>query len=144
MPSQDFSDIQAFWSGPFMSHSGFSKMNREIVWRLVDRGAKIRIETAGEKMETDQSTAFVFNELMGTQVRTGSPRVYGMTMPTLMDNQGPRILYTMVETSGGVHKDYAEKASLSTEIWVPSECLKRSLLPHPMYATRREHQRFPS
>jgi glycosyltransferase involved in cell wall biosynthesis len=43
-----------------------------------------------------------------------------MTMPPVISNDGPRILYTMMESSNELHKDYADRMNLASEIWVPT------------------------
>ena len=125
---QKYSAVEARFAGPFLSHSGFAKMNREIVKRLVAGGAKIQTFPIGSQVDVSEDIVKEINRLSAQNTSDKCPCVYGMTIPSLMNNAGPRILYTMMESSKGIHREYAERLCLSSEIWVPSEYLRKILV----------------
>ena len=114
------SDLSVIWHGPYLSHSGFSKMNRELAIRLAKRGVKVQTKICDTKIEVDNRTLATLQKMINVQVPSKTPMVYSMTMPSIISNDGPRILFTMMESSNGLHQDYAEKLNLASEIWVPT------------------------
>lgn len=114
------SDLSVILCGPFLSHSGFSKMNREFALRLDKRGVKVKTEICDSRVEVDATTESAIKRMSSVIVPPGTPKVYSMTMPSIISNDGPRILFTMMESSNGLHQDYADKMNLASEIWVPT------------------------
>lgn len=114
------SDLSVILSGPFLSHSGFAKMNREIAFGLTKRGVTVKIDICDNKVEIDDKTKTSIDRMSEVKVKPKTPRIYSMTMPSIISSDGPRILFTMMESSKGLHKDYAEKMNLASEIWVPT------------------------
>lgn len=114
------SQLSVILSGPYLSHSGFSKTNRELAFRLARKGVKVKADICESKVEVDQKTADEVNRLARTQVPAGTPIVYSMTMPPIISHDGPKILFTMMESSKGLHQEYCEKLDLASEIWVPT------------------------
>lgn len=112
------------YNGPFLSYSGFSKMNREIATRLAAAGVSVRTDIVQTKVEVESRVEDKIRRMSKTQLPPKSPVVYGMTMPSIMGNDGPRVLYTMMETSKEVHPEYAEKSNLASEVWVPTVHMK--------------------
>ena len=102
--------LSVTYNGPFLSYSGFSKMNREVALRLSTSGVAVRADIVDTKIQVDPQTEAKIRKLAKTQIPKGSPIIYGMTMPSIISNDGPRILYTMMETSKEVHPEYAEKS----------------------------------
>jgi glycosyltransferase involved in cell wall biosynthesis len=116
--------VEILYDGPFYSYSGFSNMNRELVFRLADRGATVKVQPANMKNKIDPDLEARLDKMQGNRVDRECPKIFGQTMPALMGHAGHRILYTMIETSNGLHPDYAAKANMTNEIWVPSPYLK--------------------
>ena len=106
--------------GPYLSHSGFSKTNRELAFRLARKGVRVRADICDTHVEVDKRTEDALRKLSKVDVPPKTPMVYSMTVPSVISNDGPRILLTMMETSNGLHKDYAERMNLSSEVWVPT------------------------
>jgi hypothetical protein len=120
-------NLAVTYNGPFLSYSGFSKMNREIALRLALKGVSVRTDIIDTKIEVDHKTEDRIKRLSKTQLPSGSPVIYGMTMPSIMGNNGPRILFTMMETSKEVHPEYVERCNLASEVWVPTSHMKDAL-----------------
>ena len=120
MTQIDPSQLSVILSGPFLSHSGYSKTNRELAFRLSRKGVRVKAEICESKVEVDVKTAEEVRRLAKTQVPPGTPIVYSMTMPSIISNDGPKILFTMMESSNGLHKEYCEKMDLASEVWVPT------------------------
>ena len=114
------SNLAVILCGPYLSHSGFSKMNRELAIRLARRGVKVKADICNTKVEVDSQTQEVLKRMSQVQVPPKTPMVYSMTMPSIISNDGPRILFTMMESSKSLHADYADKMNLASEIWVPT------------------------
>jgi len=114
------SNLSVILCGPYLSHSGFSKANRELALRLSHRGVNVKTDICDTKIEVDSRTQDAIIRLTKTVVPPKTPKVYSMTMPSVITNDGPRILFTMMESSNGLHQDYAEKMNLASEIWVPT------------------------
>ena len=129
LPKPDLSGVQVAYAGPMLSHSGYSKMNRELVLRLAAMGASVRAEPVETKVEVDQATVEAVGRLSATVVRSSAPCIHGMTVPMRVSGGRANILYSMIETSKGVHPEYAERMCLGTEVWVPSNYMKQILGP---------------
>ena len=113
-------NLSVILSGPYLSHSGFSKANRELAIRLAKRGVNIKADICETKVEVDRKTEEAIRRLSRVVVPPKTPMVYSMTMPPIISNDGPRILFTMMESSKGLHKEYAERMNLASELWVPT------------------------
>jgi len=118
------SQLEVTYAGPFLSNSGFSRMNREIAFRLRARGVRVRVETTGEPLHVSDSDAKMVRAMSSVSTSGREPKIFGMTIPSLISHSGRKILYTMVESSNAVHPEYAERVNLSSEVWVPSQYLK--------------------
>jgi len=114
------SGLSVILCGPYLSHSGFSKTNREIAFRLARRGVNVRADICDTRVEVDGRMEDAIRRLSKTVVPPKTPMVYSMTVPPIISNDGPRIMFTMMETSKGLHKDYAERMELASEVWVPT------------------------
>jgi glycosyltransferase involved in cell wall biosynthesis len=118
------SKLEVTYAGPFLSNSGFSRMNREIAFRLRTRGVRVKVETTGEQEQVSASDAKMIGAMTRETTSGKEPKIFGMTIPSLMAHGGRKILYTMVESSNAVHPEYAERVNLGSEAWVPSQYLK--------------------
>lgn len=114
------SNLSVILCGPYLSHSGFSKTNRELAFRLAKRGVNVKAEICDTRIEVDRHTEDSVRRLSKVVVPPKTPMVYSMTMPPVISNDGPRILFTMMESSKSLHKEYAERMNLASEIWVPT------------------------
>ncbi|MFA5312388.1 MAG: glycosyltransferase [Methanomassiliicoccales archaeon] len=114
--------MEAHWYGDFLSYTGFSRMNRSMVFGLSNRMVRIKIEQANPNGTTvNQATQAQLEFLQNNVISPRAPKIYGATVPLSFMHEGRKILYTMIETSGKVHADYAGKLNLFDEIWVPTE-----------------------
>jgi len=116
----NFSDIiECYFVGSTKSYSGYSKMNRNLVFGLSDRNVKIKLEDVSDSIDINKETHNQIKFLEGTEISSSSPKIYSMTVPMNVTHEGKKISYTMIESSS-LHKDYCEKLNLVDEIWVPS------------------------
>ena len=121
----DGSGLDVIYSGPVLTHSGFSKMNREIARRLYLRGVNIRVnDLSGDHCDVESDVKNFFEELSTPAVKEGCPQIYAVTTPPIMGYHGRRIAFSMMETSNSVHRDYSERLGMCQEVWVPSEYLR--------------------
>ena len=118
--NQDPTKLSVILSGPYLSHSGFSKTNRELAFRLTKMGVMVKADVSPTRSEIDKKTEDAVKRLCEVKVPENSPIVYSMTMPSIISGAGPKVLFTMMESSITLHKEYAEKMNLATEIWVPT------------------------
>ena len=88
-------------------------MNREIAFGLTKRGVTVKVDICDNKVEIDDKTKTSIDRMSEVKVKPQTPRIYSMTMPSIISSDGPRILFTMMESSKGLHKDYAEKNEFS-------------------------------
>lgn len=129
--------LSVILNGPYFSHSGFSKTNRELALRLSRRGVKVRADICDTRVEVPKEEEAAIRKLTNTPVPKGTATVYSMTMPPIISGDGPRILYTMMESSQSLHNEYTDKACLASEIWVPtthmSELLENAGVTSPVH-----------
>lgn len=135
--TRNFSDIlECCFCGPLMSYSGFSKMNRNIVFGLSNRNVKVKVEDASDSFEINEATQNMIKELECTEISPKSPKIYSMTVPSEVTYTGRKIAYTMIESSS-LHKDYCNKLNLMDELWVPSnfgkQLMQKSNIHPPIY-----------
>ena len=128
---------QLYWYGHFTSYSGFSRMNRAMLFELANRAVNIKPDIEKGSVEIGESTVAELKRMGKIQLRPDAPKVFGATVPINMCHAGRKILYTMMETSETLHKDYVGKLNLFDEIWVPTHygknlCLKNGVRP-PIY-----------
>lgn len=108
------------WYGHFTSYGGFSRMNRAFAFGLSNRGVKVRIDMQNCNMDVNEATKRELDILSSVEIDPSAPKVFGATLPLTMLHSGKKILYTMMETSETLHKDYVERLNLFDEIWVPT------------------------
>ena len=111
---------EVHWYGHFTSYSGFSRMNRAMVFGLGNRGVRVKIDAEPCKIEINDATCKELDFHKSLEINDAAPKVYGATIPITMMHGGKKILYTMMETSETLHKNYVEKINLFDECWVPT------------------------
>jgi glycosyltransferase involved in cell wall biosynthesis len=111
---------EVHWYGNFTTYGGFSRMNRAFAFGLANRGAKIKIDIQAIKVEINDATQKELEILERTDISDKAPKIFGATLPLNMLHMGKKILYTMMETSETLHKDYVERINLFNEVWVPT------------------------
>jgi len=129
--------LEVYWNGNFMGYNGFDRLNRTMAFGLSNKNVRVRVEIEPYLVHINQATQAQLRLMANEQISPSAPKVYGTTMPLSCQHAGKKILYTMIETSEKVHKDYAEKLNLMNEIWVPTEygkkILNRSNVCTPVY-----------
>jgi len=112
-------EVATQWGGPMFDYGGFARMNRSYIIGLKRRGALIRTRCMDTITDVNRKTEDFLRQLEQTKIPGKYPRVYGMTIPDLIAHSGPKILYTMMETSNKIHPELAERYNMADEIWVP-------------------------
>lgn len=113
--------IEVHWYGHFTSYTGFSRQNRAMAFGLSNRNVSVKADIQESPVDVNESTLKELKALERNQISGSAPKVYGATVPLRLAHGGKRILYTMMETSKTLHKDYVDKINLYDEIWVPTE-----------------------
>lgn len=128
---------EVHWYGHFSSYSGFSRMNRAMVFGLANRGAKVKVDIQSSAVEINLATQQQLDILSSSEIDPKAPKVFGATLPLNMLHNGKKILYTMMETSETLHKDYVERINLFNEVWVPTyhgaEMFKKNGVTRPIF-----------
>jgi len=112
------------WYGHFTSYAGFSRMNRAFAFGLSNRGIRVRTDIQESSVDVNGETENQLRKMEQTYLPDNAPKVFGATVPLSMFHNGKKILYTMMETSCTLHKDYVGKLNLFDEIWVPTNFAK--------------------
>lgn len=133
----NFSDtLECVFCGSLMSYSGYSKMNRNLVFHLSNRNVRVKLEDASDSVDVNAETQKQLKFLENTNVSPHAPKIYSMTVPSSVTHSGKKIAYTMMESSS-LHKDYCEKLNLMDELWVPSnfgkQLMQKSNIHPPIY-----------
>lgn len=129
----NFSDIiECYFAGSTKSYSGYSKMNRNLIFGLSDRNVKIKVEDVSDSVDINQETNNQIKFLEKTEISPLAPKIYSMTVPMNVTHEGKKISYTMIESSS-LHKDYCEKLNLIDEVWVPSNFAKQLMQNYKIY-----------
>ena len=111
---------EVHWYGHFTSYSGFSRMNRAMVFGLGNRGVRVKVDCQASKIEINEATCQELDFHKSLEINPRAPKIYGATIPISFVHGGKKVLYTMMETSETLHKNYVEKLNLFDEIWVPT------------------------
>jgi glycosyltransferase involved in cell wall biosynthesis len=119
--------IQVHWDGNFLDYGGFARMNRSFVIGLSNRNVMVKPHMQSYIHNINEATFELFKNLEKTPVSDKAPKVFGVSMPMDMSHSGKKIIFTMMETSHSVHKDYAEKLNMFDEVWVPTAESERVL-----------------
>jgi len=128
----DFPEVH--WYGHFTSYSGFSRMNRAMAFGLSNKGVKVKIDIQKGPVDINDATMKELELLSNIEISPTAPKIYGATIPLSSMHQGKKIIYTMMETSETLHKDYVERLNLFHEVWVPTKygeylCKKNGVRP---------------
>jgi len=116
--------MEVHWGGNFLDYGGFARLNRSMVFGLSDRNVVVKTEVQSYINDINEATRTRIQEMSKVKINPRAPKVVGVTMPMDISHTGYKIIYTMIETSNKIHKDYAEKLNLFNEIWVPSHYAK--------------------
>jgi glycosyltransferase involved in cell wall biosynthesis len=111
---------EVHWYGHFTSYGGFSRMNRALAFGLSNRGVKIKTDIQKCAVDVNPATQEQLEILSNVEIDPKAPKVFGATLPISMLHGGKKILYTMMETSETLHKDYVDRINLFDEVWVPT------------------------
>ena len=127
--SDNYDDpIEVHWNGHFLDYGGFSRMNRAMAFGLSNKGVSVKLEIEPNILNhVNKSTQKQIELMTKTKIAPDAPKVYGVTVPSLLSHAGKKILYTMIETSETIHKDYVGKLNMVDEIWVPTQYGKKIL-----------------
>jgi len=129
--------MEVCWQGQFMDYGGFARMNRTFAFGLSNRNVKVKVDIIPHHTHINNATQKELRRMAAQEISYEAPKVFGVTVPSDLSYAGPKILYTMIESSDKVHKDYAGKLNMMDEIWVPTEhgkkILKNSNVHPPVY-----------
>lgn len=120
-PDHEDFDVCCHWSGPLFDYGGYAKMNRSYIIGMKSLGALVKVDPIESITNVNDKTEEFFRYLSKIDLPGTYPKVYGMTIPNVIAHGGPKILYTMMETSNRVHPEYAERLNLADEIWTPCQ-----------------------
>jgi len=124
----DDKPLEAYWEGHFLDYGGFARMNRTFVFGLSNRNVRVKINIVPHVVQVNKSTQNELHLLERNEISDSAPKIFGVTVPTnCIGHSGKKILYTMMETSNTLHKDYREKLNLFDEIWIPTNYGKKIL-----------------
>lgn len=112
--------MEIHWYGHFTSYSGFSRMNRAMVFGLANRNVNIKLDMQRCAVDINQTTLRELQRMESTEVSSSAPKIFGATIPLSMSHGGKKILYTMMENEDTLHKEYVERLNLFDEVWVPT------------------------
>jgi len=124
---EDGKMMEVYWNGHFLDYGGFARMNRTMVFGLSNRNVKVKAEIEPYLTHVNKSTQDELKALSNNDISKKAPKVFGVTVPTNLSHGGKKIVYTMIETSEKVHKDYSGKLNLCDEIWTPTQYGKEIL-----------------
>lgn len=127
-------NISIHYEGPMLSHSGYSTMNRAVIDGLIKAGVNVKTHITPTHTDVSEKVYRHLRNLEDSDVPPNAPKISGLTVPQSMGHSGKRILYTMMETSEGVHPEYVGKLNLSNEVWVPSSYLADILIKDGLHA----------
>ena len=116
------------WYGNFTSHSGFSRMNRTMVFGLANRFVRIKIDPQDCPIQINEKTMTELNLFKNVEIDKAAPKIFGATIPLRTAHYGKKILYTMMENSGQLHKEYVDRINCYNEIWVPTNFNKKQFI----------------
>ena len=114
------------WQGSFSDLGGYAGLNREIAFRLIQRGYSVKLNVLRTAPQVDSKTMAVLNALASIKLKNESsvPLVVGFTPMPIQGRLGKIIFFTMMESSG-LHKEFVARCNQASEIWTPSEWGKK-------------------
>ena len=128
---------EIYWEGHFLDYGGFARMNRAMAFGLSKRNVRVKVEMQTHLKHVNKTTQDYLRDLSRNDIAADAPKVYGVTVPLSIIHPGRKIIYTMIETSEEIHKDYSGKLNLADEIWVATkyckEIFKKSGVHPPIY-----------
>jgi len=129
--------LEVHWDGNVLDYGGFARVNRTFIFGLANRNVKVKVGIQQYHQNVNETTHNMLKDMSKQKINPKAPKVFGASMPMDMSHGGKKILFTMIETSNSIHKDYAEKLNLFDEIWVPTEngkaLLQNSSVCSPIY-----------
>lgn len=122
MPTPQAEDfrVKVHYTGPMFDYGGYAKMNRTFIFGLRDMGAIVKTHPIDSINNVNERTEQAIRMLADFPLSTKYPKIFAMTVPDIIAHGGRKILYTMMETSNRVHKEYAERLNLADEVWTPT------------------------
>ena len=116
------------WQGNFFDLGGYSLLNREIAFRLVQRNFSVKLNILRTAHQVDPKTTATINALASVKLKNESsvPLVVGFTPMPVQGRLGRKIFLTMMETSDGLHEEFVTRCNQASEIWTPSEWGKKN------------------
>jgi glycosyltransferase involved in cell wall biosynthesis len=118
-PDAEKCPVSVHWGGPMFDYGGYARMNRTYVIGLHSMGSIVKTIPMATIENVNKSTLDFLRRQSNVNLSNKYPRVYGMTIPDLMAHRGMKILYTMMETSKGIHKELVDRYNMADELWVP-------------------------
>jgi len=129
--------LEVHWDGNVLDYGGFARVNRTFIFGLSNRNVNVKVGIQEYHKNVNETTYNTLKTMSKAKISPKAPKVFGASMPMDMSHGGKKILFTMIETSNSIHKDYAEKLNLFDEIWVPTEngkaLLQNSSVCSPIY-----------
>ena len=119
--------LETHWYGHFFDYGGFARLNRTMAFGLSNRNVRVKVEIEPYLSHINDATKDALERLSRSEISPSAPKIFGVTVPTNLSHPGKKIVYTMIETSEKVHKDYVGKLNLVDEIWVATEYGKEIL-----------------
>ena len=123
----DTNPLQVHWYGHFMGYTGFSRLNRAMLFGLNRLGVQIKPDIEPYLNHVNADTRRAIERLSRINIPDNALKVYGTTVPVDYRHPGRKIVYTMMETSESAHHDYIGKLNMMSEVWVPTRYGKRIL-----------------
>lgn len=122
LPETDYKDfdVKVHYAGPMLDYGGYAKMNRVFIFGLRDLGALIKTHPMETINNVNKRTEDAIKEFSRVNIPNKYPKIFGMTIPDILAHGGRKILFTMMETSHHVHREYADRLNLADEIWTPT------------------------
>jgi len=129
--------LEVHWDGNVLDYGGFGRVNRTFIFGLANRNVNVKVGIQEYHKNVNDATYNTLKTMSKTKISPKAPKVFGASMPMDMSHGGKKILFTMIETSNSIHKDYSEKLNLFDEICVPTEngkaLLEKSSVCSPIY-----------
>lgn len=108
-----------YWCGHFMGYTGFSRLNRVMLFGLNKIGIYIKPIIEKYLDHINKETIDFIIKLSKIEIPNDSLKIYGSTTPLELNHSGKQVLYTMIE-SESLHPNYVGKLNMVDEIWVPT------------------------
>jgi len=113
--------MEVHWNGNVLDYGGFARLNRNMIFGLSNRNVRVKVDADPYMVQVNKTTQEMLEKMGRVEISPDAPKVFGCTVPLNFNHTSKKILYTMIETSKGVHLDYAGKLNMAHEIWVPTQ-----------------------